>query len=253
MTRVRMKMNKMFFCNIVWSTILLTGLSAPATARDVIADVAFLQKLQDRLTVAAGLKVRSIRVIITPEKKRLYDVTPSKIILSHGFIQQITNQNQMVATLAHMTAHINMKTTPPPPLPKNIQDKQDQLTMGEYIKSALRPRFPDNSNPPKATAGYDEKGATTTLRPSYYNSNYDYQVNKANILKAEQEIAVDRIALKILHHAGFCPDYYGELLHYFYDHPEKMIGNKHFALSADQWQRIDMVDQITLSNGKCSE
>ncbi|MCF6196451.1 MAG: hypothetical protein L3J50_07080, partial [Emcibacter sp.] len=41
-------------------------------------------------------------------------------------------------------------------------------------------------------------------------------------------------------------------LHYFYENPQLLLGNKHFALDADQWPRIGAVDSRADPAAKCT-
>ncbi len=117
----------------------------------------------------------------------------------------------------------------------------------------MRPDYPDENYLPQATGALHNKGAVMPERPGYQNRNYDFAVNKKDIITAEQEREADRLVLKILKHSGFCPTDYHHMLRYFYEHPQKLPGNGHFALEADQWQRLDMLEQLSPRTKSCTQ
>ena len=231
-----------------------TGMTEMATADEQKPEeIAFLQDIQDRLIQVSGIKNRDIALLVTENKKRKITITPSSISLSYGFLKQMKNINQLVATMAHMTTHISLDYVATPPLPEGAQDAPEKSSVTDYIKSAVRPKYPDQSNIPQATGAFHHKGAEIIARPSYQNKDYDYSVNKADIISAEHELEVDKITDKILRHSGFCPSDYSRLLHYFYENPQQVLGNKHFVLSADGWQRIDAINRRADPASACDE
>ena len=62
----------------------------------------------------------------------------------------------------------------------------------------------------------------------------------------------DEAAGKILAHAGYCPSDYSRMLQYFYEHPQKLLGNDHYALDSDQWQRVDAAEHLHSTKQACS-
>ncbi len=203
----------------------------------------FLQDIQDQLVHVSGIKNRNITIHIIDDKKRKTILTPSSISLSYGFLKQMKDINQLVSTLAHLTAHISLDFVATPPLPEDNHDGQEKSSVTGYLKSTIRPQYPDENNMPQATGAFHKKGAEILERPRYHNKDYEYSVNKTDIIKAEHELEVDKITDKILRHSGYCPADYSRMLYYFYENPQLMLGNKHFALDADQWQRIDAVNR----------
>ena len=245
--RRSMKTHKFIFTSIpAISAIALTvvlSLTSMATAQEQPSkDTLFLQKIQDHLTNVSGIKDSKITVIVTTDSKRKIDLTSTSISLSYGFLKHLRTANQLVATLAHMTAHIALDYVAPPPLPDDIKNAKGKTSTGDYLKSAVRPKYPDEGNIPQATGSFHREGAQVLERPRYQNKDYDYAVNKDDIIKAEHELEVDKITDKIMRHAGFCPSDYSRMLRYFYENPQLILGNKHFALDADGWQRLDAVN-----------
>lgn len=236
---------------LTFQSLSLSAIS-PALAYDHQYDTVFLQKIQDKLAKTAGLKDRTIRLEIIHDQKQVFDVTSSSVIISHGFIQKMENMEQMVSALAHMTAHISLNAVPPAPQPEHDKMRAADAAKEPFLKGAVSQRYPDKSQIPEATGGYVDNEKVNIERPEFRNEDYEFQINRGNIVKAEQELEVDQAAQKILHHAGFCPQSYRQMLHYFYEQPEKLAGNKHFALGPDQWQRVDMIDQSRLSGRDCS-
>jgi len=233
--------------------LLLPGLPAATRADEAPQpDITFLQTIQDQLTTAHAVVNETIRIQITPERKRRIDVTPSSISFSHGFLKNMTDIHQMVATMAHMTAHISHDTTPTPPLPADEATAAADTSVSDYVKSTIRPEYPDKSDVPQATGSFHEDRAKIIERPTYRNDDYSYAIDKSDIIRAEQELEADRTTVKILRHAGLCPSDYSRMLHYFYENPQKLLANRHFALTADQWQRIDAVDRLAPPDTECS-
>ncbi len=229
------------------TVVIMALLSGPVSAADEKA--AFLQDIQARLTVASGIKDRPIKVIVTKESKRVIILTPSSISLSYGFLKQMKDVNQLTMILAHLTAHIGLDYVAPPPLPEDHVRTEDKRSLKDFIT----PKYPDESYVPEATGPFTGKDKNAIIeRPKYQNKNYDYAVNKAGIVKAEQELDADKITNKIIRHAGFCPSDYSRMLHYFYENPQLLLGNKHFALDADQWPRIGAVDSRADPAAKCT-
>lgn len=213
--------------------------------------VIFLQEIQDQLVHASGMKNRPVTVYVTGDKKRITALTPSSISLSHGFLKQMKDINQIVATLAHMTAHISLDLVLP--LPEDMPAGRKKPLVADYLKSAIRPEYPDENNIPQATGAFHRKGAEILERPGYQNRNYDYSVNKTDIIRAEHELDVDRVTDKLLRRAGYCPADYSRLLHYFYEKPHLISGNRHFALDAAAWQRLDAVTRRADPAARCTE
>ncbi|MBL4801279.1 MAG: hypothetical protein JKY45_05240 [Emcibacter sp.] len=242
-----MKTRKFIFslCPTIIAVILMTSVQMipQAMSQEESPDgIRFLQEIQDQLTKVSGLKDHTITVHVITEPKRKIVLTPSSISLSYGFLQHVKSVNQLMATLAHMTAHISLDYVTPPPLPDNIKTAKDKSSASDYLKSAIRPKYPDQTNIPQATGSFHREGPEVLERPRYQNKDYDYAVNKSGIIKAEHELEVDKITNKIIRHAGFCPSDYSRMLHFFYENPQQILGNKHFALTADAWQRLDAVD-----------
>ncbi|NOZ65783.1 MAG: hypothetical protein GXP00_04705 [Alphaproteobacteria bacterium] len=226
-------------------TIALMSTSALAASEKA----SFLQNIQARLTAASGIKGRLIKVIVTKESKRVVALTPSTISLSYGFLKQMKDVNQITMTLAHLTAHIGLDYLPTPPLPEDHIHMDNKKSLKDFIT----PKYPDESYVPEATGPFTAKDQDINIkRPSYQNKNYDYAVNKAGIVKAEQELDVDKTTDKIIRRAGFCPSDYSRMLHYFYENPQLLLGNKHFVLDADQWPRIGAVDNRADPAAKCT-
>ncbi|GEM_PF-3332254 len=216
-------------------------LTAPALAGNQDpGKVDFLQAIQNKLSQASGAKAIAIHVVAG--KKRRINLSPSSITLSYGFLKDIKNINQMVATLAHLTAYINLGYAVTPPK-KSRQEKGQKTSLGKYLKSTIRPEYPDQGYMPEAKGTFQENRDEPITRPSYKNQAYDFSVNRTNILATEHELDVDKATDKIMQRAGYCPQDYSRLLHYFYENPQKFPENKHFTLDADQWQRIDAADR----------
>lgn len=248
-----MKTHKFIF-KAVTALFALVLMTAPGlTLSGHAADTDFLQEIQNRLMKVSGVKDRDIAVIVTENQKRKITLTPSSISLSYGYLKQMKTINQLVATLAHMTAHISLDYVARPPLPEDDRNNQKKTSVTDYLKSTVRPKYPDENNIPQATGPFHHKGADIIERPGYQNKDYDYSVNKADILSAEHELEVDKITDKILRHSDFCPSDYSRLLHYFYEKPQLLLGNKHFVLDATGWPRIDAVDRRADPATICSE
>ncbi|VAW00197.1 hypothetical protein MNBD_ALPHA01-606 [hydrothermal vent metagenome] len=230
----------------------------PVLAQDTSDEsLAFLQTIQNSLSRASGLKDNNIVIHVTTEKKRIFDVTPSAIHYSYGFLKQMENIDQLVATMAHMTAHISLDYLSTPPLPEEDGKNPEKPSVGDYLKSVVRPKYPDENNIPEATGSFRSKdrdpGMGIIERPGYQNRAYDYAVNKSDVIKAERELDTDKTAIKILKHAGFCPTDYNRMLRYFYENPHLLLGNRHFALDADQWQRLDILDRNDGITAPCND
>ncbi len=225
-------------------------LSTPpiAVAQDT-KDIEFLQDIQNKLTKGGGITDRIIRIQVSQDKRRMLTATPNSINFSYGFLQHMTSVNQLIATMAHMTAHISLDYLHTPPVPENTKKKKSSI--GDYLKSAVRPKYPDENNIPQATGAFHTKGANIIERPSYQNKSYDISINKSDMVEIDHQLAVDKTTGKILKHAGFCPSDYSRLLHYFYKNPQKITGNEHFALESTEWQRIDTNDQQANPNTRC--
>ena len=255
-----MKISKIFIGILLAAILSISQAISQAIAQNTAVfnpPPAFLQDIQSRLSIASGDPKRVITLLITTEEKRVVRATPSMIHFSYGFLKQMASIDQLVATMAHMTAHISLDYMATPPLPEDVKDSAEKSSVGTYLKSAVRPDYPDESSFPEASGAFHDKGpgagVSTNARPGYHNKNYDYAVNKAGIVKAERELEVDKITSKILSHAGFCPADYNRMLRYFYEKPQKLIGNKHFALDADQWQRLDTLDRTVDPAAPCSQ
>lgn len=243
-----MKMHKFifeYFPKILGLALLVAlSLTAHAKANEQAPEkTMFLQDIESQLIRVGGLKDRMITLHITNNQKREIAITPSSISFSYGFLKQLNNINQLIATMAHMTAHISLDFVATPPLPEDEQAGHEKTSVTEYLKTTMRPKYPDQGNIPQATGAFHTKGAAIIERPGYYNKDYDYSMNKADIINAEHELEVDKITDKILRHAGYCPSDYSRMLHYFYENPQALLGNKHFALNANEWQRIDAVNR----------
>ncbi|NOZ42994.1 MAG: hypothetical protein GXP02_07515 [Alphaproteobacteria bacterium] len=202
------------------------------------------------MTQASGLKTVTIGVIA--KHKHNIAVTPSSIDLPHLFLKNIKTVNQLVASLAHLTAYISLGYAVPPP-PKNPRQKKKKLTVGDYLKSAIRAEALDESDiPTKDQETYQGDSSKAFARPRYQNKAYDYTVNKTGIVAAERRLKVDKTADKIMKHAGFCAGDYSRLLHYLYNNPQKFRGSRHFSLDTDQWQRLDVADRRADPAAACS-
>ncbi len=249
----------MKICKIIIGGLMVVFTMAPPVLAQNTSDesLAFLQTIQNSLSRAAGLKGNNIVIHVTAEKKRLFDVTPSTIHYSYGFLKQMENIDQLVASMAHMTAHISLDSLSTPPLPEEDGKKTVKPSAGDYLKSVVRPKYPDENNIPEATGSFRSKdqdpGMGIIERPGYRNKAYDYAINKSDIIKAEHELDTDKAAVKILKHAGFCPTAYNRMLRYFYENPHLLMGNRHFALDADQWQRLDILDRNDDLAAPCSD
>ncbi|VAX05260.1 hypothetical protein MNBD_ALPHA03-2151 [hydrothermal vent metagenome] len=246
--------------NII-SKILTGGLIAaytvifPASAKNPI-ETAFLQDIQSRLTKASGIG-HDITVYITTNEKHVMSTTPTSIHFSYKLLKHMKTLNQLVATMAHMTAHIGLDNFSTPPLPEGERSDQERPSSGDYLKSIIRPEYPDETNVPQATGSFHDKGPGSSLgiseRPGYQNKNYDYAVNKTDIIKAEHELDADKVTGHILGRAGFCPSDYNRMLRYFYENPQGLLSNRHFALDADQWQRLDLLDRTVDPAVPCTD
>lgn len=243
-----MKTSKNNFCILMISLLAISGLTLPVMANETPK---FLQDIQDRLTKAGGITDRAIKIHITKSSKRIVTITPSSISFSYGFLNQMQSPPHIVATMAHMTAHISLDYIKTPPLPEEAKATKEKISTGEYLKSAVRPQYPDENNIPQASGPFHKPGAEIIERPSYSNKAYSYSVNKAAVIKEEHELESDKIAGKILKHAGFCPSDYSRMLHYFYENPQLLLGNSHFALDADQWRRLETLDNRIDPTAKC--
>jgi len=209
-------------------------------------DVKFLSDIQGLLTKASGRKTGPIALHIIPEKNRVISATPSSITLSYGFLKQLQNITQLTAVMAHMTAHISLDYLTTPPLPDDVKEAKEKMSAADYLTSAIRPKYPDETYLPEATGPFHDKNQTNMLeKPHYENKAYDYSVNKSGIIQKERELDVDHISEKILQHAGFCPSDYSRLLRHFYETPHNNSRNIHFTLDADQWPRLDASDRRT--------
>ena len=219
-------------------------------------EAAFLQDIQSRLTKASGIG-HDITVYITTNEKHVMSATPTSIHFSYKLLKHMKTLNQLVATMAHMTAHIGLDYLSSPPLPEDEQADQKQPSSGDYLKSIIRPQYPDESNVPQATGSFHDKGpgfgTAVDERPGFQNKNYDYAVNKAGIIKAEHELDADKVTGNILSRAGFCPSDYNRMMRYFYENPQGLLSNRHFALDADQWQRLDLLDRTVDPAAPCTK
>ena len=228
----------------------LLSLTAPALSEEPGPEkIQFLQNIQNQLQQVSGLKGRPITVIVTPEGKRNITLTPSSVSFPYGFLKQMQDITQLVATMAHMTAHISLDFVETPPLPDHGSTPAKKNSVKAYIKGTISQRYPDESYMPQATGSFHDNHQNSSRgiieKPNYQNKNYSYQVNKAKFVKAEHELKVDKITEKIMRHAGYCAADYTRLLQYFYENPHLLLGNDHFALDADQWQRIDEAERRT--------
>lgn len=226
----------------------LLGLASPALAEEPGPEkVEFLQDIQNQLQQVSGNKDRPITVFVTPERKRKITLTPTSVSFSYGFLKQMQDITQLVATMAHMTAHISLDFIETPPLPDRNTTRTANPSVTEKIKSTLTQKFPDQGYMPQATGSFhgNQQNSTSGIieKPSYQNKDYDYAVNRVKFIKAEHELEVDKITHKIMRHAGYCAQDYTHLLQYFYENPHLLLGNDHFALDADQWQRIDLAER----------
>lgn len=212
----------------------------------------FLQTIQNQLTQVSGIKDRPIRLLVTTERKRFINITPTSVSFSYGFLKNMQNINQLIATMAHMTAHISLDYVPTPPVPED-EATGSEGSVGDYIKSAVRPQYPDKSNPPQATGSFHKENPGIIERPRYQNKEYNYAINKADILLADEEHEADKTTVKILSHANLCPSDFSRMMHYFYENPQILVANRHFALETDQWQRVDAVDRLADPKVKCSD
>lgn len=217
-------------------------LNSTTTAKGLESEeVKFLQSIQNHLSRTNRMKDVTVHVFV--EQKRKIHVKTSSIGLSYGFLKDMQNINQLVATLAHLTAFIKLGYVVTPPLPEDIKHDTGKTSFNNYIKSAIRPRYPDEGYMPEAKGTFQNDRSETITRPRYQNREYDYSFNKSDIITEERQLVVDKLTDKIMKQAGFCPQDYSRLLHYFYETPQTIPENKHFALKADQWQRIDTADQ----------
>ncbi len=229
------------------------SVSAQTSAKDEkTVEATFLQDIQSRLTKAAGIN-HDITVYITTDEKHAMSATSTSINFSYRLLKHMNSLNQLVATMAHMTAHIGLNDISTPPLPENEQVDQKRPSSEDYLKSVIRPQYPDETNVPQATGPFHEKGAIARERPGFQNKSYDYAINKADIIKAEHELDTDKITGNILNRAGFCPSYYNRMMRYFYENPQGLLSDKHFALGADQWQRLDLLDRTIDPAAPCTK
>jgi len=211
----------------------------------------FLQDIQSRLTKAGGIN-HDITVYITTDEKHAMSATPTSINFSYKLLKHLNSLNQLVATMAHMTAHIGLNDTSQL-LPENEQPDQKRPASEDYLKSVIRPQYPDETNVPQATGSFHEKGAIVEERPGFQNKRYDYAINKTDVIKAEHELDADKVTGNILDRAGFCPSDYNRMMRYFYETPQKLLSDKHFALGADQWQRLDLLDRTVDPAAPCTK
>lgn len=248
-----MKMRKNIIASVLYfMAVTITAascLAAPANNLDP-KEIRFLQVIQNKLSQASGAKAIAIHVVAG--KKRRINVSPSSITLSYGFLKDIKDINQMVATLAHLTAYVNLGYAVALP-EESRQERGRKTSLGKYLKSTIRPEYPDQNYMPEAKGTFQENRDEPITRPSYKNQAYDFSVNRTDILATEHELDVDKLTDKIMRRAGYCPQDYSRLLHYFYENPQKFPENKHFTLDADQWQRIDAADQRADSADPCSK
>ncbi len=220
------------------------------------AETVFLQDIQSRLTKASGIR-HDITVYITTNEKHVMSATPTSIRFSYKLLKHMETLNQLVATMAHMTAHIGLNDISKPPLPENERADQKRPSSEDYLKSVIRPQYPDETNVPQATGSFHNKGPSSdqgvSERPKYQNKNYDYAVNKADIINAERELDTDKVTGNILARAGFCPSDYNRMLRSFYETPQGFLSDRHFALDADQWQRLDLLDRTIDPAAPCTK
>ena len=234
----------------------ITTMATPSVAADqkpespFAKDHKFLQDIQNKLTKGGGITDRIITIQVSQDKRRMLTATPNSLNFSYGFLQHMTSVNHLIATMAHMTAHISLDYLDTPPVPEDMKEKKSSVS--DYLKSAVRPQFPDENNIPQATGAFHTKGANIIERPDYQNKSYDLSINKSDMIAIDHQLDVDKTTGKILKHAGFCPSDYSRLLHYFYENPQKITGNKHFALEATEWQRIDANDQRAKPDTVCN-
>ncbi len=240
---------------IITSAVLAAVcLTSPAGAQGTNdLDIKFLQEIQQQLNKVSGQGDRPISLHITPDKKRKIDLTTSSISFSYGFLKNMENIAQLIATMAHMTAHISSDHVKAPAPDENTGYGFDETTVENFIQSTIRPKYPDRKSPPEAKGPFHNDGPQTIERATYNNPDYTFAINKADILAAEQERSSDKLAARLLKHAGFCPSDYSRMMHFFYENPQRLLGSKHFALDADQWQRIDVVDRSDDPATICSD
>tara|TARA_R110002073_G_scaffold179136_2_gene337631 strand:- start:176 stop:1060 length:885 start_codon:yes stop_codon:yes gene_type:complete len=255
--RKYMKIRKIIYsaklCAALMGTTMMFSLTTPGLAKETTAlQPPFLQEIQDQLTTVSGLKDQNITIVVIPDKKRIMDIRPDAIRLSYGLLQHMQDVNQLISTLAHATAHIALDYVTTPPLPEDAGGDDKGTSAADYIASSVRPRYPDKSNPPVADAGFQNDEPKIIERPRYENEDYRFEVNKADVAAAEQELRSDEAAGKILAHAGYCPSDYSRMLQYFYEHPQKLLGNDHYALDSDQWQRVDAAEHLHSTKQACS-
>ncbi len=255
-----MKTRKYIFDSILLIIAIAVPTSLGLTSQAMSAEqkpekILFLQDIQSQLIRVSGVKDRNIPILVSRDQKRKITLTPSSVTLSYGFMKQMNTINQLVATMAHMMAHISLDFVATPPLPEEDRDHTEKTSVEDYIKDTVLQKYPDRGYIPQATGAFHDKntGMTIIERPGYQNKEYDYSVNKAAILHAEHEREVDKITDKILRHSGFCPSDYSRMLHYFYETPQQLLGNKHFALDADQWPRIDTADSRSDPATSCDD
>ncbi|PCI33071.1 MAG: hypothetical protein COB54_04825 [Alphaproteobacteria bacterium] len=233
------------------SLLTLISLTPPALSQEpgpeITEKVAFLQDIQNQLQQVSGIKNRPVTVFVTPESKRNITLTPTSVSFSYGFLKQMQDITQLVATMAHMTAHISLDFIETPPLDDRDSNRPEKTSVTDYIKNTLTQKFPDEGYIPQATGSFhgNQQNSTSGIieKPSYQNKDYDYAVNRVKYIKAEHELEVDKVTHKIMRHAGYCAQDYTRLLQYFYENPHLLLGNEHFALDTDQWQRIDEAER----------
>ena len=248
-----MKMHKFIFTPFL--ALMAVATMTPQAVSDEPAPkkILFLQDIENKLIHVSGIKYRQVTLLVSTDQKRNIALTPSSISLSYGYLKQMKNINQLVATMAHMTAHISLDYVAPPPLPEGHERGAEDTSLEGYIKGAVKHKYPDKTYMPQATGAFHTKGANIIERPRYNNKDYDYSLNKKNIINAEHELEVDKITHKILRHSGFCPSDYSRMINYFYETPQHILGNKHFVLDADGWQRIDDINRRANPKTACEK
>lgn len=246
--------------SIVLSSMVISlaatfSLNSTATAETMkLEEIKFLQAIQGHLSRKNGIKNIAIHVFV--DQKRRIHVTKSSIGLSYGFLKDMQNINQLVATMAHLTAFVKLGYVVTPP--DTEEDKHNTANTAKksftnFIKSTIRPKFPDENYLPDAKGPFEKDRPTNGAQPNFQNQKYNYAINKKDILIKDRHLEVDKLTDSIMKRAGFCPQDYSRLLHYFYESPQGIPENKHFTMDADEWQRIDTADQRADPAIPCNE
>jgi len=194
-----------------------------------------------------------VQLILVPDTKMIAYTKGNQLTLSYGILKKMTEPGHLKSLLAHMTAHIMLNHSPAQKKDIEIHRK---YSPGEYIMGIAAIAANESKYYPPKYFHTDLKnphGMISAHNPySVKRDHVDY-VQKANVLNAARENDTDRLAIRLLKGAGFCPLTYGRTLSYFYDNPNLLRGHRHVAPDSKQWQRVDHIKMLLEKEPECLE